>query len=103
MSFHDKYFTKKYGNVNRVLFLMAQVLFTIGSLVNYYYVEPTIIKKRELILSFIEFLGAFCMLLFQYKAKWLRGTIIMCVACMVSAFVFLDLLFLYIKKNTDLL
>ena len=103
MSFHNKYFTKKYSNMKRVLFLMAQGLFTIGSVVNYYYVESTIIKKREVILSFIEFLGAFCMLLFQYKVKWLRGTIIMCVACMVSALIFLDLLFLYIKTNTDLL
>lgn len=96
----DKYFTKTYGSVNRMLFLAAQSLFTIGSVVNYYYLIPTIITERDVILSCIEFLGALCMLLFQYEAKWLRGTIIMSVAFSVSFIVFIDILFLYIKSKT---
>jgi hypothetical protein len=86
--------------MNRFLFLIAQSLFTIGSLVNYYYLRPTIITERDVILSCIEFLGALCMLLFQYEAKWLQGTIIMSVAFSVSAIVFIDILFLYIKSKT---
>jgi hypothetical protein len=103
MLVQETYFTRNYSSIDRGLFLSAQGLFTIGSVVNYYYLEPTIIKEQAVILSFIEFLGAFCMLLFQYRVKWLRGTIIMCVACIVSLFVFLNVLFLYIKTNTDLL
>jgi len=94
------YFTKKYGSMNRFLFLIAQSLFTLGSVVNYYYLRPTIITERDVILSCIEFLGALCMLLFQYEARWLRGTIIMSIAFSVSSIVFIDILFLYIKSKT---
>ena len=94
------YFTKKYGRMNHILFLIAQSLFTIGSLVNYYYLIPTFITEKDVMLSCIEFLGALCMLLFQYEAKWLQGTIIMSIAFSVSSIVFIDILFLYIKSKT---
>ena len=97
-----KYFTTKQDDTNRYLFFSAQGLFTLGSFVNYYYTEREKISMRELILSFVEFLGALCMCLFQYRAKWLRGTIVMCIALFVSAFVFFDFLLLYIKKETTL-
>jgi len=94
------YFTKTYGRMNHILFLIAQSLFTIGSLVNYYYLIPTFITEKDVMLSCIEFLGALCMLLFQYEAKWLQGTIIMSIAFSVSSIVFIDILFLYIKSKT---
>lgn len=101
MKFKRDYFTTKYDTMNRYLFFSAQGLFTLGSIVNYYYIEPDKISMRGLILSFVEFLGALCMSLFQYRAKWLRGTIVMCVALLVSAFVFFDFLLLYIKRETN--
>jgi len=96
MDFHKKYFTRKFDRINIFLFACAQLLFTVGSLVNYYYTTPDNISLRTVIQSFIEFLGALCMCLFQYRAKWLRGTIVMCVALFVTTFVFLHFLFLYI-------
>jgi len=93
------YFTTKYDVENRYLFLAAQSLFSIGSLVNYYFMEKDAINLKGLILSFIEFLGALCMAIFQFRAKWLRGTIIMCVALGVSTFVFFDFLFVYIQRH----
>ena len=95
----SNYFTTKYDVENRYLFFAAQLLFSIGSLVNYYFIKIDNVNMKGLILSFIEFLGALCMAIFQYRAKWLRGTIIMCVALFVSAFVFLDFLFIYLRKH----
>ena len=96
MNIYRKYFIKKYDIISRLLFLCAQLLFTVGSIVNYYYTTPDNISLRTVILSFIDFLGALCMCLFQYRAKWLNGTIMMCIALFVSTFVFLDFLMLYI-------
>lgn len=96
MNIYKKYFTRKFDTINIILFACAQLLFTAGSLVNYYYTTPDNISLRTVIQSFIEFLGALCMCLFQYRAKWLRGTIVMCVALFVTTFVFLDFLILYI-------
>ena len=95
------YFTKQQDFNNRILFLTAQLLFTIGSLVNYYYIDPFAIKNINLIMLFDEFLGSLCMTLFQYRTHWFRGTIIMIVATSISAFVFLHVLLMYFKnKNT---
>ena len=99
--FDSVYFTKKHDFENRMLFLTTQLLFTIGSLINYYYINPYEVKKISLIMLFNEFLGSLCMTLFQYRTHWFRGTLIMIVATSISALIFFHVLLMYFKnKNT---
>lgn len=93
------YFTKHHGKIDTILYLLSRVIFILLLLADYYYLNKTDVPLHKIFGLFAAFIGSLIMAIYQYRNKWFRGTLIMCISTIITASLLIRITLLYYENK----
>ena len=93
------YFNKHSSMFDTLLYLISRIIFIVILLADYYYINKSDIPLHKVYGLLGACIASLFMAIYQYRIKWLRGTLIMVISTIITASLLIRVSFLYYENK----